>query len=65
MFEMGRLLDDSIYSILLQATVSVTIIPIGKILIGAGRPGFWVISVAHDSFSIAMISMVKVVPGMI
>ena len=46
-----------------QATVSDTLIPIGKILIGAARPGFWDFSVAHDSFAIAMISMVKIMPG--
>ena len=41
------------------------IIPIGKIVIGAGRPGPRVFSIAHDSLSIAMGSMVFVVPRMI
>ena len=41
-------------------------IPVGKVLIGAGCPGLWAIPVAHDSlFTIAMGSMIMVMPRMI
>ena len=53
------------YSIVLQAMLPDMMIPIGKIVIGAGRPGPRVLSIAHDSLSIAMSSMVFVVPRMI
>ena len=49
-----------------HATESEVMIPVGKVLIGAGCPGLWAIPVAHDSlFTIAMGSMIMVMPRII